>query len=497
MARLLLAMVLASCSPQAASRRMHVSQSFSLEKGVSEYRQRDPSTSCVPLKNKGSFSTVEVSVGTPSQKFDVIADTGSDSLIVASCSCVDRGHCLNESKCFHESGSHTFVAQKDYLELTITFGSGPVDTFVATDSVSLGNISITMHDSLLLMTDKRLDGNLELEGILGLGLPPSGDLLPSTVPTVGQGLLELAGVERFSVCFNDRGRDGVLRLGNKVPMDKPLGGVGSFHWGVDFRGVALGGQEGSGASVRMSFCDEASMPPDQQTPCGAMVDSGTTLIMAPVEHLGELFSRMCEAWPQCHNNPIVQALDIAATPKNLNEQSDPAKATLTMIAKSKALLNEIATCNLTGLPPLQFFVRGSDGTNQTLELPPHDYIMETVREKTLIVRKWLGGLIPVDYEIPDPAGGLEKACIPAFATNDYLTKGNGPVWIFGTPFFYRYTVSYDRSIKPPALSFDATSCDECDGAPASSTASLLQEGRARRVLDTDPRFPRHDIERGL
>merc|ERR1740123_588515 len=89
--------------------------------------------------------------------------------------------------------------------------------------------------------------------------------------------LDQSGVKRFGICFNE-GSNGVLRLGAPpVPGAIPHGAVGSEHWGLDFRGVSVAGKE-VGSFVRMPFCSAENMTAGQQTPCGAIPDSGTTMM---------------------------------------------------------------------------------------------------------------------------------------------------------------------------------------------------------------------------
>merc|ERR1719199_1472255 len=65
---------------------------------------------CAALNNYGSHFAVDVDVGTPPQRFSLVADTGSNSLIVTSCVCVDVGMCPLDDKCFRGTNrSSTFV----------------------------------------------------------------------------------------------------------------------------------------------------------------------------------------------------------------------------------------------------------------------------------------------------------------------------------------------------------------------------------------------------
>jgi len=132
---------------------------------------------CTDLVNHGTHFTVEIEVGTPGQKFDVVADTGSDAIIVPSCACVKAGYCNGKSRCFQGTNhSSTFSIDEGPQgppTVRMMFGSGPVQAVLASDTVRVGKLHTKMKDGLLLMTDQMLNIQGPFEGILGLGLPSS------------------------------------------------------------------------------------------------------------------------------------------------------------------------------------------------------------------------------------------------------------------------------------------------------------------------------------
>lgn len=132
-------------------------------------------TTCTDLVNHGTHFTVEIEVGTPGQKFDVVADTGSDAIIVPSCACVKAGYCNPKSRCFQGTNRSSTFAIEDGPQgpptIRMMFGSGPVQAVVASDTVSVGELKTNMKDGILLMTDQLLNIKGQFEGILGLGLP--------------------------------------------------------------------------------------------------------------------------------------------------------------------------------------------------------------------------------------------------------------------------------------------------------------------------------------
>jgi len=138
---------------------------------------------CAPLANKGTHFTIDVDVGTPGQRFSVVADTGSNTLIVPSCVCQERGQCPADGSehCFTGTNrSSSFQVERDAngpTSLVLTFGSGQIKGIVAKERVKVGQVEAFLDDGLLLMTDRALNIQGAFEGILGLGVPqtPEGE----------------------------------------------------------------------------------------------------------------------------------------------------------------------------------------------------------------------------------------------------------------------------------------------------------------------------------
>eukprot|EP00933_Yihiella_yeosuensis_P060455 TRINITY_DN63219_c0_g1_i1.p1 TRINITY_DN63219_c0_g1~~TRINITY_DN63219_c0_g1_i1.p1 ORF type:complete len:632 (-),score=131.19 TRINITY_DN63219_c0_g1_i1:97-1992(-) len=261
---------------------------------------------CSVLKNKVAYSAVEVKVGTPPQKFDVVADTGSNNVILQSCVCQDTGSCQEaKGECFRGTGkSSTFYVQgkteKHPMgppEVMIKFGSGTVGAVVASDAVGVGNLKpVMMKNSLLLMVTQALHMRHTIEGILGLGLPPAknGPKLYSKLSHQPKGFLQAAGVSRFSMCFN-RGADGVMDLNTKKQKD-PIATNGDWHWSLGFHGISVGSKDN-----KPPMCHRSTMNKmlGERTPCSLIVDSGTTLMTGPRSGIASLFNELCARWPRC------------------------------------------------------------------------------------------------------------------------------------------------------------------------------------------------------
>lgn len=462
--------------------------------------KKDNVPSCTPLRNRGTHFTVEIEVGTPGQKFDVVADTGSDNVIVASCICNDNGRCRKQDKCFRGTNrSSTFdmagiLPNGQMTALVLTFGSGQIEAILASDMVRVGQVQTRMDSSVLLMVDQALAISGPFEGILGLGLPSSVQLAEedegaskapaspfSSRQKAGKpkpgGFLEKAGIDRFSMCFNDQS-DGVLRL---ATAEEPgaLGSIGQFHWGLDFRGISVGSE-----SNPVAFCQPSTMAAGQATPCGAIPDSGTTVMMADPHHLRTLFTQLCDTWPRCQ--------------KGAAEQTEYEKFEFFQV-----LLMEcedwMGLQGLAELPPIHFHLVGAGGNERTLQLNATSYVFATREDEVHYVTKNLFGIFPVKVAVP--TGRKRNVCMPAFASHKYNTQKNGPVWILGTPLFYEFQVGYDLKASPPAITFDDKPCGSCSS-PALLSANAERSGQKMRSgmpreVHGPLRIPSLDLERPL
>jgi len=534
----------------------------------------DDSRGCAALSNRGTHFTIDVEVGTPPQTFSVVADTGSNSLIIPSCHCQRAGKCDKTDRCFvgsnKSSSFHLEVGDdQEPVSMVLSFGSGQIQAVVAQEQVRVGQVNASLKDGLLLMTDRALNINGPFEGILGLGLPqpPTNwtavqeqeskqesavaggqsmeDIIKQIVSQMGAsgpeggqaappeqnmrkalkaalekpkrqhrdsptGFLEQAGIGRFSMCFNDGG-DGVLRIGES-PLEHGLGGMGTQHWGVDFRGISVG----STAVGDVLFCHGTNMTKDQRSPCGAIPDSGTTLLMGPKEHISAVLEGICDGWDRCRQNftKLEEAEKIAseAMQKHYGTNVFHMQGT---ISKSDVLQLLLMDCDSWGqggmdeLPDLHFHIRGSDGKAQALKIPGHMYVMEMSGDQAESALKLLEGVgsIPANTSL---AKSMKKVCTPMFGEMDYKTSGNGPVWILGTPIFYEYAVGYDMKASPPAMSFTSQSEQPCGSCKATvnlamskattkmrneQTAKATSRGPRRGI--GPPRVPRIDTTRPL
>lgn len=467
-------------------------------KTVQNGRTAGRATACSALQNMGSHSTVQIQVGTPlrgtkPQLFDVVADTGSDSVIVPSCTCVADWQCNPDDKCFtgsNRSSTFKLFMKEDYAQLIkITFGSGPIEAVVASDMVKVGSVQANMTNSVLLMVDNELDISGPFEGILGLGVPKQKVRNNTRDFDMPDSFLDVSGTTRFSICFNFPDADGVsvdgaLRLDAPLPHNSiSLGSVGRLHWGLDFRGISIGD-----ANATVAFCGHDEKTHEQETACGIIPDSGTTLMMGSETQIVKLFSDLCDKWDRCANYYANQSLR-----HNVSVKKHIAFQDLLMDCDSW-MTNE----DLSELPPLHFHVAGKEGNQQLISLSGNDYVLLSMAEEVKIVTEKLGGVFPVRRKVG--TGSFRKVCAPAFGSMEYNTILNGPVWIMGTALFYKYQVFYNLKTSPPSMSFVEEPCGSCrepevllsTGAGISSGVT----GKARK-LSGRVRVPQIDTSKPL
>ncbi|KAJ7812337.1 acid protease [Mycena leptocephala] len=188
----------------------------------------------------------EISIGTPSQNFTVVFDTGSFSLEVPGTAC--SAACANQRQ-FNSSASSTF--EDEQYNTTIVFGTGvgvdPINgdnwemslSFVA-DSLTVANLTFPFGRFFLITNQTPTFLPDPFDGIMGLG-PDLGDVFNSAgYPAI------------FGMLFTpeSEGGAGELTLGG-VDMTKfttpPLYSpqVGSGNWQLSSQGIFVNGNTAS------------------------------------------------------------------------------------------------------------------------------------------------------------------------------------------------------------------------------------------------------------
>jgi hypothetical protein len=131
----------------------------------------------------------EISIGTPPQNFRVVFDTGSSNLWVPSSLCTSLACKLHNT--FNAADSSTYVANG--TQFNISYGSGGVDGYFSTDSVTLGGLTakkvsfgeITTEDGLSFVA-------AQFDGICGMAYQSISvdNEIPFFYYLVNQGLIQ-------------------------------------------------------------------------------------------------------------------------------------------------------------------------------------------------------------------------------------------------------------------------------------------------------------------
>ncbi|KAI4378272.1 hypothetical protein MLD38_015772 [Melastoma candidum] len=219
----------------------------------------------------------EIGIGTPSQKFTVIFDTGSSNLWVPSSKCYLSVACYFHSK-YKSSESSTY--NKNGKAAEIHYGTGAISGFFSQDHVKVGDFVVRKQDFIEATREPSITFlAAKFDGILGLGFQEIsvGDSVPVWYNMVNQGLIK---EPVFSFWLN-RNTDG--EEGGEIVF----GGVDSSHykgkhtyvpitqkgyWQFDM-GEVLIGNETTG------FCGSG---------CAAIADSGTSLLAGPTTIITEI-----------------------------------------------------------------------------------------------------------------------------------------------------------------------------------------------------------------
>ncbi|NXU16427.1 PEPA protein, partial [Pardalotus punctatus] len=218
-----------------------------------------------------------ISIGTPPQEFTVVFDTGSSNLWVPSVFCSSPA-CSDHNR-FNPAASSTYLSTNDTL--FIAYGTGSMTGVLGYDTVNVAGINVRNQIFGLAETEP---GDFfyytPFDGILGLAFPSIAS--SGATPVFDNMMIEnLVDRHLFSVYLSRDSRGGSFVLFGGIDPYYTTKGISwiplsaKTYWQISMQSVSL-----NGAPVACS------------SGCQAIVDTGTTLLAAPIRALQTLLSHL-------------------------------------------------------------------------------------------------------------------------------------------------------------------------------------------------------------
>jgi len=240
----------------------------------------------------------QIDIGTPAQKFEVIFDTGSANLWVASKECTQL-NCALHNKYDHTKSS-TYKANGTKFQ--IDYVSGPVAGFLSKDTVSIAGLAVNQATFAEITDVSGLGpafGIGKFDGILGMAFQTiSVDNIPPIFQTLVYNKVVDEGVFAFYLPSSD-GSVGELILGATDPAHYkgtlayvPLSSA--TYWELVLDDVTLGGQ--SVTTVRKG-----------------VLDTGTSLLAGPTADISALAAKV-GATPFVNGEYLIDCNSLSSLP---------------------------------------------------------------------------------------------------------------------------------------------------------------------------------------
>ena len=360
-----------------------------------------------------------IGIGTPSQLFDVVFDTGSANLWVPGDSCQAIG-CMSHSR-FDGNASSTFEPGSSMSRLYIRFGTGEVEGRLSHDSVTWQGLVIPRQAFIEVSEERNFPfENYPFTGVVGMA-PPA--LAAEGTTPLFDSIMAARRLRRNMFAFH------LIALAAS-PMHSSLvfGGVdtsrlaGPIHW-VRRRPAVY--WEVEMEDVYIEGMPQRLCPPSR---CHVAIDTGTSLFTGPPYAVRRM------------SNVLLKRL------------------------------KQRGTCDASMLPTISFVVGGehfSFGPNDyMLHVEPGDLIeeveeVEVIEDVEEVEEVAARAPAPIDTSSPAAEGASEAVASTAGAREDSVKEllpddcalafmalevppPRGPLWIFGDVFMRKYTPIFDR-----------------------------------------------------
>ncbi|KAK6919336.1 Saposin B type, region 2 [Dillenia turbinata] len=416
----------------------------------------------------------EIGIGTPTQKFAVIFDTGSSNLWVPSAKCYFSVACYFHSK--YKSSQSSSYKENGLLLFTrksaeIHYGTGAIAGFFSQDDVKVGDLVVKSQEFIEATREPGITFlAAKFDGILGLGFQEIsvGNAVPIWYNMVEQGLVN---EPVFSFWLN---RDADDEEGGEIVF----GGVDTDHftgehtyvpvtekgyWQFDMGDVLIDGDS-------TGFCSGG---------CSAIADSGTSLLAGPTTIITQInhaigasgvVGQECKAVVAQYGKEILEMLIAKAQPQQICSQiglctfdgtRDVSMGIESVVdrdnGKSSDALHDAmcAACEMAvvwmqnQLRKNETEQRILDYANQLCERLPSPMgesavdcsSMSSMPSVSFTIDGTVFDLSPEQYVLK-VGDGVAAQCISGFIALD-VAPPRGPLWILGDIFMGQYHTVFD------------------------------------------------------
>eukprot|EP01125_Pyxidicula_operculata_P016699 TRINITY_DN577_c0_g1_i2.p2 TRINITY_DN577_c0_g1~~TRINITY_DN577_c0_g1_i2.p2 ORF type:complete len:374 (-),score=108.98 TRINITY_DN577_c0_g1_i2:3352-4473(-) len=243
-----------------------------------------------PFKNYDDVEYIgTVNIGTPQQNFDVVFDTGSSNLWVTGKSCTDQA--CQGKHLYNSAASSTYVANGEAL--SIQYGTGSMDGILDQDTINLAGITVPQVTFGEAQSLASFFTGQPLDGILGLAYPAiaADSVTPVFDVMMAQNLvkepifsfyLDSANDTNSAILFGEVSSQYYTGPIQWVPVTEQL------YWVISLEDVKVGNTDVGDCDGWFSYCT-------------AIVDSGTSLLLAPTTAFNQINAAIGNINPDCSN----------------------------------------------------------------------------------------------------------------------------------------------------------------------------------------------------
>jgi len=266
-----------------------------------------------PFKNYDDAEYIgTITIGSPAQEFDVVFDTGSSNLWVVGNQCNDAG--CQGKHAYNPQASNSYSANGQ--SISIQYGTGSMDGRLDNDNVQVAGFTIVNATFGEATSLADFFQGQPLDGILGLAYPAiaADGVVPIFDDMIAQNLVSnplfavyldsTPGDEKSAIIFGEIDQQYYQPPINWIPV------TSQTYWAINLDDVVVGNNHPGGCDGFFSYCT-------------AIVDTGTSLIVAPTDAFNQLQAAIGNVSSDCSNVDSLPTINFVFNSKSLTLSIPP------------------------------------------------------------------------------------------------------------------------------------------------------------------------------